>query len=316
MNTEKEQLKFPPKQEPIQIGVNISPENPDAFKASPPSGITLPFNVATDLNIFFFFFFVREFDKFRLFHCCDNFGPDYKIYGELPDGDKKLLFTSSHHFDCCDCYDDCHINFWCFGAIGFFLSYYFCDSILFQMDYRRNGAPFYTQGVNIKRGLHCCLCDCCLCCFRSCLPSVLFLRENTDPDDRDFDVGIKKGFTEVPNTSCCSCCRDKTAFAKSQEGIKGHTIRAKCCDICVQSCIYEFCCNCTCDFEMDIEDEKGVKVGNIMIYSGCYSEKVKDKCCFYPAPYYEINLPSNCTSEQKFQIIADTIHFDLVYRAI
>ena len=54
-----------------------------------------------------------------------------------------------------------------------------------------------------------------------------------------------------------------------------------------------------------------------MIYTGCYSEKVKDfGICYAPRPYYEINLPSLATSEQKFQIVADLIHFDLTNGAL
>ena len=90
------------------------------------------------------------------------------------------------------------------------------------MDYRRNGAPFYTQGINIQKGCYCCKCSCCdcckCCCCDCCPPSILFLRENIDPESRDFNVGVKKGTTEVQNTCCCSCCRDKTASSTSQEG--------------------------------------------------------------------------------------------------
>ena len=48
-----------------------------------------------------------------------------------------------------------------------------------------------------------------------------------------------------------------------------------------------------------------------------YYEKVKDfGICYSPRPYYEINLPSLATSEQKFQIVADLIHFDLTNGAL
>ena len=314
MNTEKDKLSLAQNPQGIQPGFMTSPQQPQAFIVSNPLVATLPFNVSTDLNMFSRIFIVKEFDKFRIFHCFDSFSPDYRIYGELPDGDKKLLFTSSHHFECCKCCEDCHINFFFCGPIGFLFTYYCCDSIVFQMDYRRNGAPFYTQGINIQKGCYCCKCTCCNC--NCCPPSILFLRENIDPESHDFNVGVKKGTTEVQNTCCCSCCRDKTASSTSQEGFKGPTIRAKCCDICKHQCLYKCCYGCTYDFEIDIEDEKGLKVGSIMIYSGCYSQKVEGKTCYCPAPYYEINMPPNCTSEQKFQIIAETVHFDLIYGVV
>ena len=315
MNSEEIQLKnIVPTQQPVPVGMVVPPVQPNAIIIpAPVLGLNLPFNVAQDLNMFSRIFVVREYDKFRIFHCCDTISPDYRVFGELPDGDKKLLFTSSRHFQCCHCCDDCTLECCC-------LTYVCCDRIVFQMDYKRNGAPFYTQGLNVAKGCYCCKCCncyCCnCCCCNCCPPSILFLRENIEPENPDPNVGVQKGFTEVPNTCCCSCCRDKTAFANSQEGFRGPLIRAKCCDICRHRCIYHYCFNCTCDFEMDIEDEKGAKVGNIMIYSGCYSEKVVGKCCFYPAPYYEINMPTVCTSEQKFQIIADTVHFDLIYNVV
>ena len=77
------------------------------------------------------------------------------------------------------------------------------------------------------------------------------------------------------------------------------------------------CCGLECDFEMDIENEKGTKTGNIKIFSGCFSEKVKtEKRCHIPRKYYEINMPDDASSEQKFQIIADLIHFDIVNSAL
>ena len=308
MNSEETKLKnIPPNQQSFPTGpVNNPPVQPTVIVVPAAVGIIIPFNVAQDLNMFTRIFVVREFDKFKIFHYYERLFPDYKVFGELPDGDKKLLFTSSRHFQCCKCCDNFSIDC-CFAT------YFCCDSIVFQMDYKRNGAPFYTQGLNIAKGCYCCKCGyCCYCC----PPSILFLRENVEPENPNPKVGIQKGSTEVPNTCCCSCCRDKTVFYNTQEGFKGPLVRAKCCDICKHRCIYHCCFNCTCDFEMDIEDEKGAKVGNIMIYSGCYSEKVVDKCCYYPAPYYEINMPTVCTSEQKFQIIADIIHFDLVYNVV
>ena len=236
MNTEKHKLSLAQNPQGIQPGFMTSPQQPQAFIISNPLMATLPFNVSTDLNMFSRIFIVKEFDKFRIFHCCDSFSSDYKIYGELPDGDKKLLFTSSHHFECCKCCDDCHINFCCC-----LFTYFCCDSIVFQMDYRRNGAPFYTQGYNLQKGLYCCKCYCCTACCVCCAQTVntLFLRENIDPESRDFNVGTHKGTTNVV-TSCCAT--DYISFFAGVDGAKGPTVRAKCCDICKHNCAAGCCC--------------------------------------------------------------------------
>ena len=42
------------------------------------------------------------------------------------------------------------------------------------------------------------------------------------------------------------------------------------------------CCDMTTDFEIEIEDEKGNKCGNIMLYSGLFSKLVEGKCCYMP----------------------------------
>lgn len=57
----------------------------------------------------------------------------------MSDGDKKLLFTVSRHFQCkacCDC-DGCGFHFGYCECI-------FSDKIVFQMDYKRNNVGFYT----------------------------------------------------------------------------------------------------------------------------------------------------------------------------
>jgi hypothetical protein len=269
---------------------------------------SLPFNVQTDLNLYKKISIVKQYDYFRILHCCQNLIPDYIVYGEMPDGDKKILFTSSPHFECCRCCDE--FTVW----LGL-CAYVCCDKILFQMDYKRNGVAFYTQGINMQKGCYCCKCACCSCCYFCCCCcplNTLYLRENVDPESPDFNVGVKKGKTEVPWYICCETCRDKTASYTSQEGINGPTIRAKCCDIRKHVCLRKCCCGATCDFEIDIEDGNGLKNGSIFIYSGCCSKKTEGKCCFCPLPYYDIEMPASATSEQKFQIIADTIHFDII----
>lgn len=272
---------------------------------------SLPFDVESELHKYSKIFITKEFDAFKIVSCCDSSNRDYKILGETKDGDKKLLFTSYIHSDCCNCCEQCVIGELCCG-------YACCNTIIFQMDYRRNGQPFYTQGFNLTKGCHCCDVLLCpqLCCI-VCAGRKLYLRENIDPDSPDITIGRPKGKTE---TNACSCsCSDKFAEYKNENKVKGYTVRASCCDICKNNCLsYCLTCGvCTCcaaglDFEISIEDPNGLKTGNILIYSGCCSKKVEGKMCHFPRSYMEINMPLNCTSEEKFQIIADTIHLDLM----
>ena len=297
MNTEK-----------VTIG-----QNPPQAIVVMPGVVTLPFNVASDLNQYSRIFITHEYDYFRVVHNYENAMRDYKIFGETPDGDKKLLFTAHKHFECkvCEVCDQCIIS-------TIICDYVCCDQIIFQMDYRRNGAPFYTQGYNLQKGLYCCKCYCCTACCVCCAccaccdccaqtVNTLFLRENIDPESRDFNVGTHKGTTNVV-TSCCAT--DYISFFAGVDGAKGPTVRAKCCDICKHNCAAGCCC-CNADFEMDIEDETGLKTGSVMIYSGNYSQKSEGRCCYRPRPYFEVNMPPNASSEQKFQIIADLIHFNI-----
>jgi len=280
----------------------------------PVATTSLPLNVATDLHMFNRISIVRQLDFFKIFHCLERMLPSYVVYGEMPDGDKKILFTVQQHFQCCKCCDQCILTCVC-------AEYVCCDQIIFQMDYKRNNAPFYTQGYNLQKGCYFCKCYCCICC----PDSILYLRENIDPDSKDFNVGVQKGSTVVDKPACCACLRDKTAHYDTPEGIRASAIRAKCCDICKQQCLgcctacfqrCGFCCDCTCDFEIDIEDGNSMKTGTIYLYSGCCSKQSEGRCCYLPSTFYDIIMPPGSTSEQKFQIIAQTIHFDLVYRVV
>jgi hypothetical protein len=67
---------------------------------------------------------------------------------------------------------------------------------------------------------------------------------------------------------------------------------------------------------LDIEDSQGVKKGNVFIYGGCCSSKVENKWWYSPRRYFDINMPPDFTSEEKFQVIANLIHFDLNYRIV
>ena len=134
----------------IQPAIVVVQNSPIIFKRN----LALPFDVENDLNNFSQVFIAKELDIFRSMHCFDGLKKDYIIYGQLPDGDKKILFTSREHFQWCHCCDDCTIT-------CCLCEYICCDRIIFQMDYKRNGANFYTQGFNIQKGCYFCKCYCC-----------------------------------------------------------------------------------------------------------------------------------------------------------
>ena len=308
------------KQNPPVIPIHMPPGNPPqippvilAFNSpqyiEPIKNLALPFDVETDLSQFTRVYISKDFDCFRSMHCFEVMNRDYIVYGLLPDGDKKLLFTSRRHFKCCNFCEDCSIS-------CFLCEYKCCNSIVFQMDYKRNGAPFYTQGVNIQRGCYCCKCYCCICCNCCCccfLHSILYLRENIDPDNPDFNVGKRKG--QTLHTQCCGCCSDSVVEYTSQEGLKGHSIRLACCEVFKHYFIPSFLiCNLLCskDIEIAIESPNGLKTGIINMPNGCFSERKEiNSLCFLPNHHYEINFPPEISSAEKFQIIAETIHLDL-----
>ena len=95
----------------------------------------IPLDVFTELAGYTKIFITRQYDPFRIFHrCCDNIGCDFIVYGLLPEGDKKILFTIRHHYECCEprnieiscCLCDIILN----------------DKIIIQFDYRRNNNNF------------------------------------------------------------------------------------------------------------------------------------------------------------------------------
>ena len=261
----------------------------------------IPFNVEKELGQFTKMYITKENDLFKIAHFCQSLTQDYLIYGEMPDESKKILFTVSEHYECECC---CCVDFDQFGIDCCCFSFMLCDKILYQFDYKKNNEGFYTQGKYQQKGFQCKVPECNIC---NCCPyHTLYLRENTDHDDADFDKGTKKGKTE---TQSCSFFSDKTTLYTTEEDRQGYGIRATCSEIYKRKYL-KLCCNATHDFEIEIENEKGEKVGNIMLYSGLCSDLVKDKCCYVPKPYFELNLPKNASSKQKFQIIADVIHFD------
>ena len=290
--------------------MNINQAEPElVYKVNAGAG-SLPLDIESDLDKYSKIYITREYDPFRIVHCFEAPLRDYIIHGETKDGDKKILFSAINHFKCCNCCDQCIVGYLCCG-------YACCHSIQFQMDYKRNGLPFYTQGYNITKGCHCCdifvMCQFCGCI--PCAGKTLYLRENVDPNSPDYKVGRKKGKTI---TNCCCSC-DKYVRYENENNLKGQTVRAECCNICMNSCMNSICCNyCIsgCDFVMKIENENNLETGKVTVFSGCCSKKVEGKCCFLPRPYFEVDMPDNATSEQKFQIIADIIHLDVVNRII
>jgi hypothetical protein len=176
-----------------------------SFDKLPTSSSKIPFNVESELN-YKRIFIIKEKDPFKNIHICQPFiTHDYQIYGELPDKSKKLLFTVNEHFECefCEC-DDWGFNFFCCSLIC-------CDKIFFQLDYRKNNKGFYTQGYYLRKGCYICTncCECNFCKYCSCPYHTLYLRENTDHNNRDLDIGTKKGRTK---TSFNICCTDRTFF--------------------------------------------------------------------------------------------------------
>ena len=94
MNTEKERIKqnqptsqiqFQPQVQPVQVSIPTVYVPPTTLVTS------LPFNVATDLNLFSKISIVKQYDFFKIVHCCQDIIPEYIVYGEMPDGDKKIL---------------------------------------------------------------------------------------------------------------------------------------------------------------------------------------------------------------------------------
>jgi hypothetical protein len=269
----------------------------------------LAFDVQNGLNEYSKIYITKQFDPFRIVYCGEYPFRDYMIYGLTKEGERKNLFNAIYHYQCCNCCDQ--------YIIGCLLcGYACCDSIQTQIDYKKDGMPFYTQGYNITKGCHCCdiflLCENCGC---GCTGKKLYLRENVDPDSPDIRVGVKKGKTI---TNCCCAC-DKFVKYETENHLKGPTVRAECCNICLNTCVNSFCCGCCVsgfDFEMKIEDENNVETGKVTVFSGCCSKKVEGMCCRLPRAYFEVDMPANASSEQKFQIIADIIHFNEVNKLI
>lgn len=110
---------------------------------------TLPLDIESELQKYSQIFIIKEYVPFRIVHCFEEPNRDYKIYVETKEGDKRVLFAFNYYYECYNCYQQYIISAFCCG-------YAYSDSIQFQMDYKRNRAPFFTQGYNITKGCHCC----------------------------------------------------------------------------------------------------------------------------------------------------------------
>lgn len=102
MNTEKVTLaqNQPTQQAPVVV-------MPVAVPTS------LPLNVATDLSMYNKISVVLQKDLWKITCLYERALPTYVVYGEMPDGDKKILFTCSQHFQCCTICDQCIIGLPC-----------------------------------------------------------------------------------------------------------------------------------------------------------------------------------------------------------
>jgi len=98
-----------------QTDININVGEPNLINPVNTKTTILPFNVGTDLKEYSRIFITREFYPFRLIHCCEAPISDYEIYGETEEKDKKLLFTSSYHYQCCNCCEQFIIGDLCCG---------------------------------------------------------------------------------------------------------------------------------------------------------------------------------------------------------
>jgi len=121
--------------------------------------VNLPLDVTTELRQYTKFYITKGPDFFRVECCCEDLLPEYNIYGEMPDGDKKLLFTCARHYifcNCCGCLECCPECCQGCGIYFGYCGYLFTDIIVYQMDYKRNNRGFYTQGLSIPKGCYFC----------------------------------------------------------------------------------------------------------------------------------------------------------------
>ena len=83
----------------VVVNNQFPPQSTNVAMYDPRSNI-LPLDVTKELAQYQRIFVTKEFDYFKIVHRCEDYLHDYKVFGELPDGDKKLLFTVSRHFEC------------------------------------------------------------------------------------------------------------------------------------------------------------------------------------------------------------------------
>ena len=80
----------------VQVGnvptTNAYPGMENRTQMNDPRYNILPLDVTKELAQYQRIFVTKEFDYFKIVHRCEDYLHDYKVFGELPDGDKKLLF--------------------------------------------------------------------------------------------------------------------------------------------------------------------------------------------------------------------------------
>ena len=74
--------------------IQFQPKDTNAAIYDQKPNSILPLDVTRDLTQYSRFFVTKEFDYFKIVHKCEDYLHDYKVFGELPDEDKKLLFTN------------------------------------------------------------------------------------------------------------------------------------------------------------------------------------------------------------------------------
>ena len=257
----------------------------------------IPLDVKKDLSKYNKFYISKEINFLRLFHCCEFWNSkDFRIFVENEDNDLLNLYTAQHHFECCNFCDNCIIGINC-------CYYACCNSIAYQLDYKRNNRPFYTHGINITKGCH--ICKCHPLCF-SCV-TKLFLKETQNMNSPDINNGTYKGSTE--DDACPCVCKRATEYYSPQH-TKEMVMNYDCCSLCMKRVI---CLGICCDDNFVIAKTNGKRIARVTVTGRCCSSKVQSAWCgcLLPQNYYEVIFENDVSSEEKFHAICMLIHFEV-----
>ena len=72
--------------------LNLNQIVPQLYEKSNPKPTSLPLNVEEDLKKYSRIYITKEFDPFRLVHCCELMYRDYMIYGEIKGEEINHIF--------------------------------------------------------------------------------------------------------------------------------------------------------------------------------------------------------------------------------